>query len=104
MLGTAADVQTPEALLDVASGCMEDGEYEAAEAALETLATHPEVSSMQKFEACRKLAIHAEWKLKDFPRALLWTDTALELDFLTQDARQDLQKRKKRLEARSKGV
>ena len=89
--------ENDDALLAYGSLCLQKGREDEGITALNWLARSEKASSILRCEALRKLAIHAEWTKKDCREALAYTEQALELQFLTPDLKNDLEKRKARL-------
>lgn len=86
-----------EAMLAYGSACIKQGLIPEGISILTKLAHKTDAPSLLRADALRKLAIHAEWYKKNYNEALLYTDQALQLSYLTLNVKYEFEKRKVRL-------
>jgi len=85
------------AMLAYGSECLKQGLISEGISVLTRLAHKTVAPSMLRSDAFRKLAIHAEWDKKNYQEALLYTEQALMLSFVTPQIKAEFEKRKARL-------
>ncbi len=87
----------PEAMLAYGSECLRQGLMSEGISILTKLAHKTDAPSVLRSDALRKLAMHAEWDKKNYQEALLYTDQALQLSYLSHQIKNEFEKRKARL-------